>query len=234
MKNSNFILIPGWVINHLELNATESIVYSFIYGYTQNGKNWYQGSFKDIQDELKFIKKRTIITIMKKLLELDLIEKKNDGSVNNYRVKIDNNLPIFASANFAQPTDLTSAKFAQPPVQILHSDILNNIYNNNIIDFLKKNNIELTKSGKRFVEIILDEIWIDQHLKRMLANYKLFTDFDKEVLPILYKFIVNKIAGDDISGRQGFVRTQAFSYVKAVLENNKSNENNSTEKLPIL
>ena len=230
MKDNSFIIIKGWMINRLELKLPELIVYGYIYGYTQNGKQWYEGSFKDISDDLKFIKKRWIIEIMKRLISAGLIEKKRDGNTNKYRVIIGQNLSVFDSAQNAQPDPPTSAQNAQPLVRRMHFDYLSNIYNN-LYRFLKVD--KLTNEQDKFVKILLDEIWIDQNLKRLLfGKYK---NFEKEVLPILEKFIKNKLGGGDIAGRPGHIRTNAFSYIQTVLSNKKqSADNDAGPKLDVL
>ena len=44
IKNENFIVIQGFMINELGLKGNELIVYAIIYGFSQDGENKYTGS----------------------------------------------------------------------------------------------------------------------------------------------------------------------------------------------
>ena len=37
MKDENYIVLQGWMINKLNLKGNELTVYALIYGYSQNG-----------------------------------------------------------------------------------------------------------------------------------------------------------------------------------------------------
>ena len=43
IKNENFILIQGWMINNLKLSGNDLLVYAIIYGFTQDGEQWFEG-----------------------------------------------------------------------------------------------------------------------------------------------------------------------------------------------
>ena len=44
IKNENFIVIQGFMINELDLKGNELIIYAIIYGFSQDGENKYTGS----------------------------------------------------------------------------------------------------------------------------------------------------------------------------------------------
>ena len=44
VKNDNFMLIRGWMINELNLSGNNLNVYAIIYGFTQDGNHWFNGS----------------------------------------------------------------------------------------------------------------------------------------------------------------------------------------------
>ena len=44
IKNENFIVIQGFMINELGLKGNELIIYAIIYGFSQDGENKYTGS----------------------------------------------------------------------------------------------------------------------------------------------------------------------------------------------
>ena len=46
MKDENYILIPGWAINQLQLKGNNLMVYSIIYGFSQDGETEFTGSLQ--------------------------------------------------------------------------------------------------------------------------------------------------------------------------------------------
>lgn len=84
MKNENYILIQGWMINELKLSGNELLVYSIIYGFSQDGESSFQGSSNYIAECLN-ISQRSVFTILQKLVEKDLI-KKIDNTINNVKL----------------------------------------------------------------------------------------------------------------------------------------------------
>jgi Fe2+ or Zn2+ uptake regulation protein len=219
MKNENFIILPGWAINHLQLTPVQLIVYGYIYGYTQNGKQWYKGSYSDISNELKSLSKSTVIRSLDFLIKNEYIEKLKDGKENKYRAKNYRNLPIFNVVNLTTIDDPTVVNLTTLPLSNWKPDHLSNINNNILGIFPKKYLQNLAVNEKRFIEILFDEIWIDQNLKRQLLTENLYKDFNKEVLPVLANFCQNKIGAGDVSGTQGRIRTGALGYLRAVLKN---------------
>jgi hypothetical protein len=93
MKDTDFIYIPGWAINHLNLKGNELMIYSIIYSYSRDGINWYQAP----QDYLATCIGASVSTVkecLKKLAEKGLINKKAEvykGSVNRvyYQAVVD-------------------------------------------------------------------------------------------------------------------------------------------------
>ena len=44
IKDENYIVTHGWMINKLNLSGNNLKVYSIIYGFTQDDKQWFNGS----------------------------------------------------------------------------------------------------------------------------------------------------------------------------------------------
>ena len=95
MKNENFITIQGRMVNDLKLKGNELLVYSIIYGFSQDGNNWFnwslqylsewtnstkQGVLKNLQSLVIkwFIEKKEIINNWVKFCEYKAIINKND------------------------------------------------------------------------------------------------------------------------------------------------------------
>jgi hypothetical protein len=50
IKDNNYISIQGWMINQLNLSGNDLTVYAIIYGFTQDGEHWFEGSRQYLAD----------------------------------------------------------------------------------------------------------------------------------------------------------------------------------------
>ena len=48
IRNENYIVITGWMINELALKPNELLVYALIHGFCQDGKSAFIGGIKYI------------------------------------------------------------------------------------------------------------------------------------------------------------------------------------------
>ena len=74
MRDENFLVICGWMRNRLGLSGNELLVYALIFGFTQNGEDWYSGSLSYIADTIGATK-RTAISVLSSLEEKGLVLK---------------------------------------------------------------------------------------------------------------------------------------------------------------
>ena len=44
VKNKNYINIQGWMVTDLKLKGNDLLIYAIIYGFTQDGEQWFDGS----------------------------------------------------------------------------------------------------------------------------------------------------------------------------------------------
>lgn len=84
-----FTNIQGFMIHDLNLNGNQLLIYSLIYGFSQDGKSWYNGSLRFISAALK-IDKVTTVRNLKLLEDSELIEKRIRTIGNSYRVILKN------------------------------------------------------------------------------------------------------------------------------------------------
>lgn len=73
-KDKNFIAILPFMVQDLKLTGNELIVYAIIYGFSQDGESSFHGSLSYLSRQTG-ITKRSIITILKKLVSNNLISK---------------------------------------------------------------------------------------------------------------------------------------------------------------
>lgn len=142
VKNENFYIIFGWMINELQLKGTELQVYAIIYGFSQDGESVFSGSIGYIMSWLGVSSKHTVINAIKSLVEKGLVIKEpltiNGVVFNKYRV----DLTKVGSAKNAPPVQNLvggSAENAQGVVQNLHQGSAENAPNNNIDNNINNN-----------------------------------------------------------------------------------------------
>lgn len=90
IKNSNFYVVNGWMVNDLKLTGRELQVYAIIYGFTQDDDTEFCGSLNYISDWLGTNSRHTAIRAINNLLARGLITKRqtkiNGVAVNYYKV----------------------------------------------------------------------------------------------------------------------------------------------------
>ncbi len=87
IKDENFYVVQGWMINKLNLKSTELQIFAMIYGFTQDGKSEFKGSLSYIQDWTG-VSRPTVIATLNSLINKGLIIKTTfeNGETNSYRV----------------------------------------------------------------------------------------------------------------------------------------------------
>ena len=75
MKDENYIVIQGWMINNLKLKGNELTIYALIYGYSQNGENTYKGSLQKVSEDTN-ISRQSCLNVLNKLIEKKLVYKR--------------------------------------------------------------------------------------------------------------------------------------------------------------
>lgn len=91
MQNHNYILIPGWAVNELKLKGNNLMIFSIIYGFSQDGETEFTGSIQYLCECLG-VSRPTVINSLKYLVDKNLIEKREEsvnGVVfNRYRISL--------------------------------------------------------------------------------------------------------------------------------------------------
>lgn len=90
IKKENYINIQSWMLLDLNLSGNDLIVYAIIFGFSQDGQSLYKGGINYIQEWLG-CSKPTVISILKRLIDFNLIEKietiEKNGKYNYYKIK---------------------------------------------------------------------------------------------------------------------------------------------------
>jgi len=74
VRDENFIVEHGWMINRLELKGNELRIYAIIYGFSQADGTWFTGGLQYLADWVRGTK-QGVIGNLKALIEKGLIEK---------------------------------------------------------------------------------------------------------------------------------------------------------------
>ena len=147
MRDDNYIVIPGWAINRLGLKGNDLIVFSIIYGFSQDGESEFSGSIQYLCDCLN-VTKPTVINSLKNLVSLGYITKRaetiNGVVFNRYKVS----LQVVKNFNGGSKESLLVVKnfnggskesLLGGSKKILHNNINNNNININTINNVSPN-----------------------------------------------------------------------------------------------
>ena len=74
MKDSNYIVVMGWMMSALRLNGNDLLAYALIYSHSQDGEGAYWGSLSHTADRLN-ISRRAAVDVLNRLVERGHIKK---------------------------------------------------------------------------------------------------------------------------------------------------------------
>ena len=75
VKNENFIVTHGWMINELNLKGNELAVYAIIYGFSQTENQFFTGTAQYLADWTNSTR-QNVMKNLKALVEKGLLQKK--------------------------------------------------------------------------------------------------------------------------------------------------------------
>lgn len=91
VKDDNFFLVSGWMLNRLELKGAALQVFAIIYGFSQDGESYFTGSLQYLSDFTN-ASKPTIIKALKELVDRGYILKyeneMNGVKFNKYKANL--------------------------------------------------------------------------------------------------------------------------------------------------
>ena len=83
IRDENFFLVSGWMLNRLNLKGVPLQVFSIIYGFSQDGEGSFTGSLQYLMDFTNS-SKNTILKALKELVEKKYITK-TENTINGVR-----------------------------------------------------------------------------------------------------------------------------------------------------
>ena len=91
IKNENFVIIQGWMINELQLKGCELLLFALIWGFSQTENQYFTGSLTYLAEWTQCTKQGVLIAL-NKLIEKKYIEKKEEFKNNlkycSYKVSL--------------------------------------------------------------------------------------------------------------------------------------------------
>ena len=141
VKDDNFFLVSGWMLNRLNLKGISLQVFSIIYGFSQDGESYFTGSLQYLSDFTN-ASRPTIIKALKELVDKGFILKyeneMNGVKFNKYKAN------LLVVKNFNNPSQETLQGGSQNSLPPPSKETLpNNIVLDNKSDISNKKNKDI-------------------------------------------------------------------------------------------
>ena len=99
MRNDDYIMISGWMVNELKLKSNELFTYSIIYRFSRDGNSEFKETLSYLQDWTNS-SKNTIRKALTSLVEKGVIIKTtvnmNGVTFNNYKADLSKIAPFLS------------------------------------------------------------------------------------------------------------------------------------------
>ena len=160
MKDENYFVCSGWMINKLGLSGNELTAYAVIYGFSQDGESSFSGSLKYISDAIGVSERRTRDVLDRLIAQNHVIKiacVKNNVTFCEYRVNAEE------IANVRGYDETSEGMTKRPDFGTKRPSPHDETSYNNIVDIYRdiiegKENIVKEKSPKKFVKPTVDEV----------------------------------------------------------------------------
>ena len=162
MKNDNYVVIQGWMINQLKLTGNELMVYAIIYGFSQDGDSKFHGSIQYMANSIG-ISRQSVHTLIQRLEEKNYIRKIKTRKKENTRCNYEINMDILGCKETlhlgVKKLDTGVKKLDKKCKETLHNNIIyinNNKINNNTSQIATTDGSEeppLSESQKAALEL---------------------------------------------------------------------------------
>ena len=187
VKNENYILIQGWMLNELELKGNELMVYAIIYGFSQKEGHYFNGSIQYLADWTNSTR-QGIMKVLNSLLEkghLIKIASEETGKPNKYfAVKGSKQSLLATKFTSEQSLPDQSTEFTRGSQQSLHNNITNNINNITTTDEDIKKQEDEEENSSSSLEILEKEKI--RQIKSALQTHGISVATCKNIMDLVY------------------------------------------------
>ena len=187
IKNENYVVIQGWMVNELNLKGNDLMVYAIIYGFGQITGTAFTGSYQYLADWCN-TSRRTIINVVDNLLAKGYIQK--NLKVTN-RVK---GLELLINEEVVKKFHWGSEKFSPQGSEKFSPNNIDNKSNNRLID--NKELKEIFEKKNIFISEELKKIIPEDRQDYFFKLQKVITEIYKS--PV-YKKYISSITYDDLA-----------------------------------
>lgn len=206
IKNENFVTIQGWMINDLKLKGNELLTYAIIYGFTQDGEQWFEGSRSYLAAWCNSTTKG-IQNNLKSLVEKKFIFKK-EMYINNVKF-----CKYQANLNFEECPKMGGGEQSSLPTREVSSLPREQSSPNNIEDIIYINNIEKKK---------------EKYIKEKRSDH--FCQNDRLSQGVIKETTVSSCRGNDKTKRSSLNNGIVISKSKSEEVNKDENLKNEKEE----
>ena len=162
IKDENFIMIQGWMVNRLNLKGNELLVYAIIFGFSQDGESRYTGSRRYLADWCGCAM-RTVDNTLASLVAKGLIAK-HDKTVNGVHLCDYSITPVLQNLQGG------TAKIAGGVLQNLQGGTAK-IAHHNIEDNIEDTLEDKEERKRRSFDAIIDDYTNSQTTKELLGEW---------------------------------------------------------------
>lgn len=120
LRDNNYLIIQGWMVNKLNLKGCKLLLYALIYGFSQDEESNYHGSIQYLEDWTN-CSRQSITAALKELIDSNLIIKEASFPSNKYSINKD----IIKRLNCKE-----SLHDCKETLHDCKENLQNNIYNN--------------------------------------------------------------------------------------------------------
>lgn len=173
MRNTNFYVKHGWMVNELKLKSTDLDVYAIIYGFCQDEESEYSGSIKYLA-QTTGCSERTIMRSLNKLTDNGFLLKgyviKNNGRYSSYKINFQKIDELYQGGGCDKLSQGDVTKCHKGGCDKLSPNNINNNYNNYNNYPSISNNTQVLNNNKKNSSI-------DEN-KDLFSTTTVFDDFE--------------------------------------------------------
>lgn len=184
LKDDNYFVIKGWMINQLGLKGTDLAIYAIIYGFSQDGVSEFSAGVRYLAD-FASCNVRTAQRSLKDLTDRNLLIKTeyifNNVILNKYRINREYVANVAPGDKMSPPPDKMSQfqkEKAPPTPPEKEKKINNNIKNTIPCDILDKITAEWNCLGVTPIREIKPDSQRYSHLRERINEYGADTVFE--------------------------------------------------------
>lgn len=192
IEDNNYFQVSGFMVNKLGLKGISLMVYAIIYGFSQDGESYFNGSRQYLCDFTNSTKP-TIDKALDELVSKKYIIKKaeilNNITFNRYKVNL--NVVNFTTSKETLPPSKETLSGGGKETLPNNNNLDNKEYNNNLKEIQKKTDAELI---------------YDYYLQKKIRNHR-------ELTPKMISAIKKSIKENDLTLQQVFQAIDRYSQV---------------------